>query len=155
MNTILEQRIAKLERSARMYQFAFIGIGLVALTVLITSFNNKGNQIPEKISAKAFEVVDDNGKVLVNMSSYNGNGAITTYDKTGNYLVDVFSNTSGYGNINIYDSKGKPTIQFYNVKGGGGAIAIKNKDGSNAIMLSLMTSGSGHLALNNSYGSPL
>src|SRR5215213_10689493 len=148
--TNLENRVASLEKSLRLYQFLLMGVVLVALTVTISSFNK--NQVPEKIVAKAIEVVDDNGKVLVSLAAYNGNGAITTYDKTGNYLVDIVSNSSGFGNVNIYDGKGKPTLQLYNVKGGGGAMAIKNKDGKDAVMLSLMTSGSGHLSLNNSYG---
>jgi hypothetical protein len=151
--TNLETRVASLEKSIRFYQFLLSGIVLIALAFTVTSFKN--NQVPEKITAKAFEVVDANGKVLVSLSSYNGNGSVTTYDKNGNYLVDILSNTSGFGNINLYDGKGKTTMQLYNVKGGGGALAIKNKDGKDAVMLSLMTSGSGHISMNNAVGNPL
>src|SRR4030095_2010827 len=152
MSTNLETRITRLEKTLRFYQLAFSGIVLVAIAFLISSFADKNNSVPDKLVAKAFEVVDENGKVLVNLGTYNGNGAITTYDKAGNYLVDIVSNTSGFGNLNIYDGKGKPTLQLYNVKNGGGALAIKNKDGKDALLLGLMTSGSGHLTLHNSYG---
>ena len=121
--TNIEQRVASLEKSLRMYQYILSGVVLVALVISFSAFNNQ--QVPEKITAKAFEVVDGTGQVLVNISSYNGNGAITTYNKEGKYLVDVISNTSGFGNINIYDGKDKPTLQLYNVKGGGGAIAVR------------------------------
>ena len=155
MNTNLEKRVFQLEKSLRFYQMMFSTVVLAALVIGFMSFTNKNKQVPEKITAKAFEVVDDNGKVLVNLSTYNGNGAITTFNKDGSYLVDIVSNTSGFANVNLYDGKGKPTMQLYNVKGGGGALAIKNKEGNDAVMLSLMTSGSGHLSLNNSSGASL
>jgi hypothetical protein len=154
MSNNLENRVTSLEKSLRFYQMLLGGVVIITLAFVFSSFNNR-QSVPEKIVAKAFEVVNDDGKVLASISSYNGNGAVTTYDKNGNYLVDVVSNTSGFGNINIYDGKGKPTLQLYNVKGGGGALAIKNKDGKDAVMLSLMTSGSGHLSLNSSSGSSL
>src|SRR5215207_1250210 len=129
MKQNLEIRMIRLEKSFRFYQLGFFTLLLCGVTLATLSFSNKNNQIPDKLQAKAIEVVDNSGKVLVSLSQYNGNGAITTYDKTGNYLVDVVSNSSGFGNINIYDGKGKPTVQLYNVKGGGGAMSIKNKDG--------------------------
>ena len=132
MKTDIEKRISALEKSLRFYQLGFFVVIVAAVTLVTLSFSTKNNQVPDKITAKAFEVVDNNGKVLVNLSQYNGNGAVTTYDKTGNYLVDIVSNTSGFGNLNIYDGKGNPTLQLYNVKGGGGAIAIKNKDRQNS-----------------------
>src|SRR5262245_60801555 len=95
MNSNLETRILKLEKKLRIYQFGFTFIMLACLAFIISSFGNKNSQVPDKLTAKAFEVVDNNGKVLVNLSSYNGNGAMTTYDKSGNYLVDIVSNTSG------------------------------------------------------------
>jgi hypothetical protein len=129
---------------------------IAVISIVFTSFNNKDKkQFADKITAKAFEVVDENGKVLINLSTYNGNGAITTFDKRGNYLVDIVSNTSGFGNINLYDGKGKATVQLYNVQGGGGAIAIKNKSGVDAMKLHLMTSGSGFISLNTPAGNPL
>ena len=112
MNTNLETRITRLEKTLRFYRIAFSSVGIAAIVFLGSSFANKNNLVPDKIVAKAFEVVDDNGKTLVNLSAYNGNGAITTYDKTGNYLVDIVSNTSGFGNINIYDGKGKSTLPY-------------------------------------------
>ena len=121
--TNLEKRVASLEKSLRFYQFALSGIILIALAITISSFNRQ-QQVPEKLVAKAIEVVDENGKTLVSLSSYNGNGSVTTYDKLGNYLVDIVSNTSGFGNVNIYDGKGKPTVQLYNVKGGGGEYSV-------------------------------
>ena len=90
--TNLEKRVASLEKSLRLYQFLLTAIVLIAVAVTFSAFNR--NQVPEKVVAKAFEVVDNNGKVLVSISQYNGNGAITTYDKLGNYLVDIISNTS-------------------------------------------------------------
>src|SRR5688572_9510958 len=152
MSTNLETRVASLEKSLKIYRLLFSGAVVIVAGILYTSFN-KRQQVPDKIVAKAFEVVGAKGKALVNLTAYNGNGAISTYDKNGNYLVDIVSNASGSGNLNIYDGKGKPTLQLYNVKGGGGALTLKNKDGQNAVMLSQMTSGAGHLSLNNPEGS--
>ena len=153
MTNSLEKRVSSLEKSLRLYQLALALLIGGIFFIGVTSF--KKDQVPDKLTAKAFEVVDNDGKVLVNLSAYNGGGAITTYDKKGAYLVDIISNTSGFGNINIYDGKGKPTLQLYNVKGGGGALALKNKDGKDAVMLSLMTSGAGHLSLNSATGTSL
>ena len=44
--------------------------------------------MPDKIKAKAFEVVDNNGNVLVNLNSYNGSAFTATLDKEGDYPVD-------------------------------------------------------------------
>jgi hypothetical protein len=148
MNTHFEQRLSRLENTLRFYQLGFFILIIAVISIVFTSFNNKDKkQFADKITAKAFEVVDENGKVLINLSTYNGNGAITTFDKRGNYLVDIVSNTSGFGNINLYDGKGKATVQLYNVQGGGGAIAIKNKSGVDAMKLHLMTSGSGFISV--------
>ena len=64
--TNIEQRVTSLEKSLRMYQFILSGVVLVALAFFVSSYNNK-QQVPEKIQAKAFEVVDGTGKVLVNL----------------------------------------------------------------------------------------
>ena len=94
MNTNIENRVYKLERSLRFYQVAFSAFMLAALVVVITSFkDDKNQQVPAKLTAKAFEVVDDYGKVLVSLSTYNGNGSVTTFNKDGKYLVDIISNS--------------------------------------------------------------
>ncbi len=153
MTNDVEKRVASLEKSIRIYQFLTLGIVLTTLVFLISSFNDQ--QVPDKIKAKAFEVVDQSGKVLVTLSEFNEGGAITTFNKSGNYLVDIISNKTGFGNVNLYDGKGKPTMQLFNVKDGGGAIVVKNKEGKDALYLGLMSSGSGHISLNNSKGIPL
>ncbi|MEN9570364.1 MAG: hypothetical protein RL172_1595, partial [Bacteroidota bacterium] len=156
MKKDIEIRVAQLERSVKMYQLLFTGCLLLATVVLVSSFKEDNNsQVPEKITAKAFEVVDANGKPLVKLSAYNGSGAISTLNAQGQYLVDVIANNTGFGNINVYDGKGKATVQLYNTKGGGGAVSIKNVFGQDAVKLGLMTSGSGHIGVNNSSGNAL
>ena len=60
MSTNLETRITSLEKTLRFYRIIFSGIGIVVIAFLFSSFADKNNSVPDKITSKAFEVVDDN-----------------------------------------------------------------------------------------------
>ena len=83
MKTI-ENRIAALEQSVRFYRIGFFSILLFASFVIFSS-NNKAVQVVDKIQAKSFEVVDNNGNVLVQINKDDkGNGQVITKSSSGN-----------------------------------------------------------------------
>lgn len=107
----LEQRMLKLERRLRMYQIVFAAIIIAGSFFVLTAFNKK-TTAPSLIQAKEFQVVDDNGKVLISLKKN----------------VDA-------GNIKIFDEKGSNIIEMKNSDGGTGVIATKNKKGNLACQL--------------------
>ena len=85
MNTI-EMRLQKLEVTNRRYKTIVI---VMLGAVLVTTFMAFRSPIavPDVLQAKKFEVVDDNGNVLVRVSQDAGNGLLKTYNKDGKKLV--------------------------------------------------------------------
>ncbi|HUS02115.1 MAG TPA: hypothetical protein VMY77_10335, partial [Chitinophagaceae bacterium] len=77
MSTTIEARMAKMERSLRIYRSIFLLSSLVISFLVISSFKDK-QSAPDRLQAKAFEVVDDYGNVLVKVTSYKEAGAVTT-----------------------------------------------------------------------------
>jgi hypothetical protein len=55
---------------------------VIILIILFISFNNR-QQEPDECVAKACEEVDANRKAWINLSSLNGYGAASKYDKNG------------------------------------------------------------------------
>ena len=92
MNTI-EMRLQNLEVTNRRYKTIVI---VMLGAVLVTTFMAFRSPIavPDVLQAKKFEVVDDNGNVLVRVSQDAGNGLVKTYNKDGKKLVNITSISS-------------------------------------------------------------
>ena len=108
MNQI-EQRISKLEKSLRMYRL-FFGTSVILLIAVVLMSSGKKNDVPDLVKAKAFQVVDDNGKVLLLLNKEKGNGQMATYSSSGERLVRLFTSDGGAGAINTFDANG--TLNF-------------------------------------------
>ncbi|HYM94780.1 MAG TPA: hypothetical protein VET23_11620, partial [Chitinophagaceae bacterium] len=101
----LEKRLEKLERRVRSYQLTFIGIIIAAGFLIITAFGNK-NAAPDLIQAKEFQVVNDQGRVLVSLRSDGNAGNINLYDGTGADFINLLSSAAGTGIIVTKNKKG-------------------------------------------------
>jgi hypothetical protein len=122
----LETRVAALERANRRYRLVF-AVMLLGIGALVAS--GSGGQVPDKIQAKAFEVVNDAGRVLASMTTYEGNGSISTFNPKGKYLTDIVATKSGAGGIVTYDGDGHQNLKITDVSGGGGSIVLNNSTG--------------------------
>jgi hypothetical protein len=127
----LEDRVETLERENRRYRRALV-IGVLAVCAF-AAFGFGEQQVQEKVQAKTIEVVDKNGKVLVRLGEFEGNGAVTTFNPSGQYLVDIVPTKSNSGGAVFYDGKGKQTMTFTDVVSGGGSIVLKNAQGTTTL----------------------
>lgn len=149
MNTI-EIRLQKLETSNRRYK-SIILLLLAAFTTVFMAFRNN-KTAPDVIQAKRFEVVDEYGNILVNMSQDDGKGVIKTYNKSGKKLVNITYTTKNEGFVGIEDGNGQEMMRFSSAnEGGGGYISIYNPSGKRTLTLCNDNSG-GNIYVGNSNG---
>ena len=149
MNTI-EIRLQKLETSNRRYKSIILLMLAAFATVFMAFRNNK--TAPDLIQAKRFEVVDDFGNVLVNLSQDEGKGIIKTYNKDGKKLVNITYTTNQEGYIGLEDGKGQETMRLSSSNdGGGGYIGVFNPSGKRTLTLCNDNSG-GNIYVSNSNG---
>jgi len=96
----IEQRLIKLEKDIRIYRIVFVSVICITLAFVLMS-NEKKAIAPAKIQAKAFEVVDDAGNVLMTLNNEDDGGAITTYNKAGKKLTSLFTSDGGGGGSGV------------------------------------------------------
>ena len=148
METI-ETRLKKLEKNNRLYRFFFITI----TTFGIIYFFTFGRQpAPDVITAKSFQVVDNDGKVLAQLGNDYSAGTLKLYDNNGNKIVNLIKNTEGAGAILLYDSRGQFTWSASSTTGGGGWMGIYNSDGNEVFSSGCTKKNTGYLFVNNQKG---
>ena len=149
METI-EMRLQKLEATNRRYK----RIVILMIAVFATFFMafRKINNTPDVLQAKRFEVVDDNGNVLVRVSQDEGKGLIKTFNSSGKKLVNITYTTKNEGFIGLEDGNDKETIRLTSSsEGGGGYIGIYNPTGNRTLTMCNEANG-GSIYVNNSSG---
>lgn len=151
MNTSLEQRVAKLEKSLHLYRLSFIGIIAVASALLTMSFKNTKSTVPDLVQAKTFQVVNDAGKVLVEINKEDGNGQLSTFNSSGQKLVSLFTTNDGAGGLNTFDKDGTVLFKVTNTSSGGGYMALFNGQAKEIAELGVTTNESGYIRLNDRY----
>ena len=63
----IEQRVIKLEKSLRAYRIFFSSAVIVLVAAVLIS-SGKKDDVPDLVKAKAFQVVDDMGNVVLLMN---------------------------------------------------------------------------------------
>ena len=148
----LEQRLIKLEKSLQMYRMIFCVLLVTGISLVLLS-NTKKVNVADVIKAKAFEVVDDNGNVLVEINKDQNNGHIATYTPGGKKLVSLLTTTDGIsGALLTYDINGKVLFKVTRTTEGGGYMALNNGAGKEIAEMGVTTSASGYLNLNDRNG---
>ena len=143
-------RLAALERANKRYRF-FFGLTIVGVCAMgIMGFGK--NQVPDKIQAKKFEVVNDEGKVLARMDIFDGVGSVTTYNKSGEILTDIVPTKSNAGGIVVYDGNGKQNIILTDVTGGGGSIRVNNSNEKTGVQIGRNGQQAGSVSVQNQNG---
>src|SRR5437879_857642 len=115
----LEQRVSALEKSLRAYRI-FFGSAVVLLIAAVLMSSGKKPAVPDRLQAKAFEVVDDYGNVIVELNKDKGNGSVSTYSSSGKKLVSLFTSEGGAGGINTFDTDGDVLFKVTRTSGGDG-----------------------------------
>ncbi|MBL0273780.1 MAG: hypothetical protein IPQ06_12075 [Chitinophagaceae bacterium] len=149
MNTI-EIRLQKLEASNRRYK-RIVLLMMASFATFFMAFRGP-KTAPDVLQAKRFEVVDDNGHVLVRLNQSEGNGTIKTYRTDGKKLLNLTYSTKNEGYIGVEDGKDQEMMRFTSSNdGGGGYIGIFNPYGKRTMTLCNDLSG-GNVYLGNSNG---
>ena len=153
MNQI-EQRISKLEKSLRMYRL-FFGTSVILLIAVVLMSSGKKNDVPDLVKAKAFQVVDDNGKVLLLLNKEKGNGQMATYSSSGERLVRLFTSDGGAGAINTFDANGTLNFKVTRTTEGGGYMALYNSVEKEIMEVGVTRSNSGYFQINDDQANKL
>ena len=84
---------------------------------------NEVRSVPDVIQAKQFQVVNDEGKVLVSLSNLQGggveNGMIETRISTGGLLAQIGAGPGG-GGVRTENGKGQALVELGSTVDGGG-----------------------------------
>ena len=123
----------------------FISFGLFIVGGLLAATSLES--IPDVIQAKKFEVVNDSGKVIVEISAIADGGKLGIYENGGNQVALIGAGPTG-GALGIRNKAGKSVaVLVPNLLGG--ALEIRNKEAEPVVVLSTTTMGGVVSVLNN------
>ncbi len=149
----LETRVAQLEKSNRRYRTVLVAIAACVAALALFGFGQ--DPVPELLKAKEFQVIGADGKVLATVGSLEGMGAVSTYNSSGNLLVDVVPSQSGAGGIVVYDGKGNKNMVVTDVTGGGGSLVVNNGEFNPVLKLGRNTNQAGSVTVSNKAGAAI
>ncbi len=131
-----EERINGLETQVRTLKRIVYGFGCLLVAGVVVSATSL-QTVPDVIQAKKFEVVNDEGEVLVELSNIAGggvdNGMLVTRNSAGQTLVVLGANEDG-GNFAAFNKDGKLACLLTAIEDGG-MLDIFNKDGNRIVGL--------------------
>jgi len=147
----IEQRVIKLEKSLRAYRIFFSSAVIVLVAAVLIS-SGKKDDVPDLVKAKAFQVVDDMGNVVLLMNKEKGSGHLSTYSSSGQRLVRLFTSEGDAGAINTFDAQGNLNFKITQTTTGGGYLAMYNKDLKEAVEIGVLKTGDGYAQVNDNLG---
>ena len=112
----MEQKLESLERQMKYYRMVTL-LGVIAICVLL--FINavdvqQGDGIQRVVKTQKFELVDRQGKTLLEMQALESAAGIVMYDKSGKEMFFIGGDNQGQGSL----------------------IQMRNKEGTNLLQLS-------------------
>ena len=139
-----DTRIESLESQVRTLKRMLFGVfGLVVVTALAGCPTSQS--VPDVIQAKKFEVVNDDGKVIVELSNLEGggvdNGMLVTRTSEGGRLVALGASPGG-GVVETQNGKGR-TLVTLGASPSGGVVQTQNGKGQTLVELGATTDGEG------------
>lgn len=152
--TSIEQRVITLEKSLKTYRIV-VSSALILLVAFVLMSSGKKDEVPDLIKAKAFQVVDDRGNVVMLMNKERGSGHLSTFSSSGTRLVRLFTSEGDAGAINTFDEEGNLNFKITQTTTGGGYLAIYNPELREVAELGVLKTGDGYLQVNDSRGGRL
>jgi len=130
-----EDRIYILETQVRsLKRIVCLVCCLLVAGVAISATQSQG--VPNVIQAKSFEVVNDDGTAIVQLSRTTaGLGTIRTMNNQGQELVRLGVTVSGKGFIKTLDGNGEVLVQLGVTTDGEGIIKTMNGNGRALVLL--------------------
>lgn len=128
-----EDRLAKLEKSLRIWRWLTLGLaGLLLPVAGGLGFLFFG--VAPTLRARKFEIVSDKGVPVVILESVDSIGHIGTRNSEGRRLIAISSEATGDGLIETYSAKGTPMVHISTTPTGG-AIRVLNNLGKEVVGL--------------------
>jgi len=148
-----EERINVLETQVRTLKRIVYGFGCLLVAGVVVSATSV-QTVPDVIQAKAFEVVNDEGKARARIYLTGGQEELGTmlqmHNKDGLSVIQISTNNQG-GNLEFFNGDGKNSVSL-NTRGAGGSLQISNNDGQRAARLKAGSNGGGELEIRNKDG---
>ena len=152
-----EARIEVLERRIRLQRRWNIVLG----TAVIAGGLSAAARVPtapEVIQAKAFEVVNDEGKTVVTLRSSKGSGVIMNHDRVGRrtFLVSNAEGEGGVfrGQVRTLNADGKSLVRLGATDGGEGLLTTHGAEGRQVVRIGA-ADGSGFVGIRDRHGHAL
>ena len=152
-----EARIEVLERRIRLQRRWNIVLG----TAVIAGGLSAAARVPtapEVIQAKAFEVVNDEGKTVVTLRSSKGSGVIMNHDRVGRrtFLVSNAEGEGGVfrGQVRTLNADGKSLVRLGATDGGEGVLTTHGAEGRQVVRIGA-ADGSGIVGIRDRHGHAL
>ena len=139
----IEQRLDQLERRNRRLTTT-LALMVVAICAVVTMAATGSKDAKfDSVTAKRILVKHDNGENAVTISSYFGDGAVSTYGPNGKELVVLGSNTEGEGMVLTYGPNGKRLVALGSTTGGNGLVKTYGPNGKELVELGATENGGG------------
>ena len=143
----VEERLDKLEKSARRWRFTSLGLFL-GLAGLSAVFGWTQVRIAGVVRAQRFEIVHDKGIALELAASPDGDGHIELFNAIGTPRVKIGNSRRNAGTIETYSGHEQKMITIGG-SGSGGQIAVYNSSGNKVVDVQSSKTNCGALAVNN------
>lgn len=146
----LRTEVQRLKRVLRVSLLIMMSCFLLGATSLAT--------VPNVIQAKKFEVINEEGKSVVELTSYQGGGVIFNRDKNENptFLLANERTKTGvsYGSLAVINERGKPIITLGSTVNGQGMVTTNGVNGNPLVKLGA-GDGGGMISTNSDTGKTL
>ena len=149
-----EERINGLETQVRTLKRIVYGFGCLLVAGIVVGATSL-QTVPDVIQAKKFEVVNDEGKVIVELSNLIGggvdNGMLVTRTSKGQTLVKLSAGPSG-GAVVTENGKGQILVELTGSPEGNGMVRTENGKGQTLVELTATPNGEGVVQTQNGKG---
>jgi len=150
----MQNEITELRNQVRTLKRIVYGFGCLLVAGVVVGATSL-QTVPDVIQAKKFEVVNDEGIVLVELSNLIGggvdNGMLVTRNSEGQTLVKLWASSVG-GMVATENGKGQTLVRLGVTEGGNGAVTTENGKGQTLVRLGATTDGEGMVITENGKG---
>ena len=139
----LEGQVRTLKRIFATLFGLVIAAGLLAATTL--------QAIPDVVQAKKFEVLNEDGQVVVQLASNSAGGLVEIKNGKGLNLVRLIAYPEG-GTVSAHDGKGRTLLLMGGNEHGSGALQTRANTGKTLVTLGTNQEGEGIVFTQNGQG---
>lgn len=147
MSQQLEDRVMLLEKKLKAYHALFAAFVLFLIVVTLLSFR-EDNASQDILTVRGLKVVDEQGRVVIELKQAAGVPEINTLSTSGKKTVSI-SSSGGVGNFFTFDSDGDLLFKVTSTKGGGGYMALYNSKLSPVLESGITVNEAGYIYLND------